>query len=80
MGCIQPLLQDAARATYVSFQSLCGKVLFAASLLIASVSASDVAVMPYEDIRSILGWYVLAGGLVWGVLALTARRAGVSQR
>ncbi|MGB3244553.1 MAG: MFS transporter [Sulfitobacter sp.] len=78
MGRIQPLLEDRARATYVSFQSLCGKLLFAGSLLIASASASDVAMMPYADIRSILGWYVAAGLAVWAVLALTARRAGVT--
>ena len=66
------------RATYVSFQSLCGKLVFSASLLIASISASEVAEMPYDDIRAILGWYLAAGVLVWATLAVTARRAGVS--
>jgi uncharacterized membrane protein YgdD (TMEM256/DUF423 family) len=78
MGRIQPLLEDAARATFVSFQSLCGKLLFAGSLLLASVSASDVSAMPYADIRMILGWYVAAGIVVWLLLALSARRAGVA--
>jgi len=78
MGRIQPLLHDTVRATYVSFQSLCGKLLFAASLLIASTSASDVAMMPYGDIRTILGWYVAAGLAAWLGLAFTARRAGVA--
>ncbi len=78
MGRIQPLLEDAARATYVSFQSLCGKLLFAGSLVLASVSASEVSVMPYSDIRLILGWYVAAGVIVWLALALTAGRAGVA--
>jgi MFS family permease len=79
MGRIQPLLEDSARATYVSFQSLCGKLVFAGSLLLAATSAQDVALMPYADIRSILGWYVAAGVLVWTTLALTARRAGVAR-
>ena len=78
MGRIQPLLEDTVRATYVSFQSLCGKLLFSGSLLLAAAQASDVAMMPYADIRSILGWYVLAGCLGWAGLALSARRAGVS--
>ena len=80
MGRIQPLLEDAARATYVSFQNLCGKLLFAGSLLLASVSSTDVAALPYSDIRMILGYYVAAGLVVWIALALTARRAGVAPK
>ena len=80
MGRIQPLLEDAVRATYVSFQNLCGKLLFAGSLLLASVSASDVGALPYGDIRMILGWYVAAGLVVWITLALSARRAGVAAK
>ena len=78
MGRIQPLLQDAVRATYVSFQSLCGKLLFAASLLIAAGSTTDVAAMPYGEIRGILFWYVVVGAAMWLALALSARRAGVN--
>ncbi|MBD3664867.1 MFS transporter [Sulfitobacter aestuariivivens] len=77
MGRIQPLLENTARATYVSFQSLCGKLVFAGSLFAASVSTTDVAAMPYDDIRAVLIWYIIAGVLGWMVLALTARRAGV---
>ena len=77
MGRIQPLLRDEVRATYVSLQGLGGKLLFSMSLLMAAGAASDVATLPYADIRMILGWYVAAGALIWAVLALTARRAGV---
>lgn len=73
IGRIQPLLEDTARATYLSFQSLCGKLLFAGSLLLASTSAQDVGAMPYEDIRLILGWYVAAGLVAWITLAARAR-------
>ncbi len=79
IGRIQPLLEDTARATYLSFQSLCGKLLFAGSILLASTSAQDVGAMPYGDIRMILSWYVAAGLVGWGILALTARRAGVAE-
>lgn len=80
MGRIQPLLEDAVRATYVSVQNLCGKLLFAGSLLLAAGSAADVAALPYADIRMILGRYVAAGLAVWVLLALTVRRAGVSPK
>lgn len=77
MGRIQPLLRDEVRATYVSMQSLAGKLLFSISLLIAAGSAADVSEMPYEDIRAILAWYVAGGLLIWLGLATTARRAQV---
>lgn len=77
MGRIQPLLPDAVRATYVSMQSLAGKLVFSLSLLLAAGAATDVAALPYADIRLILGWYVAAGTLIWIGLMLTARRAGV---
>jgi len=77
MGRIQPLLRDEVRATYVSLQGLGGKLLFSMSLLMAAGAASDVATLPYSDIRMILGWYVAAGLLIWAALALTARRVGV---
>lgn len=80
MGRIQPLLRDEVRATYVSVQSLAGKLAFSVSLLMAAGAASDVAALPYSDIRMILGWYVAAGLVVWTALALSARRAGVNPK
>ena len=77
MGRIQPNLRDEVRATYVSMQSLAGKLVFSLSLFVAAGSASAVADMPHADIRMILGWYVAAGVVIWAVLAVTARRAGV---
>ena len=77
MGRIQPLLRDEARATYVSVQSLAGKLVFSISLLIAAGSASNVSALPYADIRFILGWYVTGGVALWLALRLKARRAGV---
>lgn len=77
MGRIQPLLRDEVRATYVSLQALAGKLVFSISLFASAGAASDVSLLPYADIRMILGWYVAAGILVWLGLVLTARRAGV---
>ncbi len=78
MARIQPLLRDEVRATYVSVQNLVGKLVFSVSLLMAAGAASDVAALPYADIRMILGWYVAAGIALWVGLALSARRAGVA--
>lgn len=78
MGRIQPLLRDEVRATYVSLQALAGKLVFSVSLFAAAGAASDVALLPYDDIRVILGWYVAAGVVIWLGLALSAVRAGVN--
>lgn len=79
MGRIQPLLRDSVRATYVSLQGLVGKLVFSFSLLIAAGSTSEIGVLPYDDIRQILGWYVAAGFVIWMGLLLTARKAGVAR-
>lgn len=76
---IQPLLRDEARATYLSLQSLCGRVLFAASLFIASGATQSADTMPYADIQMILGGYVVAGVIAIAVLAFTARRLPIQQ-
>lgn len=78
MARIQPLVRDEVRATYISMQSLAGKLLFSLSLFVAAGAASDVGALPYGDIQMILGWYVAAGMAVWVVLAMTARCAGVN--
>ncbi|MEO1457975.1 MAG: MFS transporter [Pseudomonadota bacterium] len=71
---IQPLLSDVSRATYMSLQSFAGRLLFAATLVLASGTTSDDAPMPYDEIQGILVGYVLVGLLCLGVLALMARR------
>lgn len=74
---MQPLLSDAGRATFLSVQSFAGRLLFAGSLLLASVQVSDRAAMAYDDIRLTLGWYGAAGLLCLLALLLTVRAAGV---
>ena len=67
---IHPLLGDKRRATYLSIQSLCGRLILAATLIAFSTGASDASALAYDEIREILAWY-LAGGLVL-MAALTA--------
>jgi MFS family permease len=74
---IQPLLRDGSRATFMSVQSLVGRILFAVTLGLAATRTTDGAPLPYSDIQTILAAYAVLGtGLLLG-LALTARRARV---
>lgn len=71
---IQPELSSDMRATYLSVQSFVGRIALAATLYVASFSSTDVGQMPYEEIRGILVWYVLAGVVAFASLALASRR------
>lgn len=74
---VQPLLGDDSRATYLSVQSLMGKLVFAASLWLASGAASSQTVMAQGEIRTVLGWYAVVGLVVFAGLAVAARRVRV---
>lgn len=70
---MQPLLEDSTRATYLSLQSLGGKVFFATTLLFAATSATDAGLLPADDLQRILGWYTAGGLASMALLALSAR-------
>ncbi|OAN97638.1 MFS transporter [Sulfitobacter geojensis] len=65
---MQPLLDDAGRATYLSLQSFVGRLLFAGSLLLASAQVQQGTVMASADIQATLGIYAIGG--VFFLLAL----------
>ncbi len=69
---IQPLLGNQNRATYMSLQSFCGRLIFAGTLILASGSAREAAPMPYHEIQDILIWYLLGGVLCITLLTGTA--------
>ena len=71
---IQPLLASESRATYLSLRSFAGRLLFAATLWLASGAASGQGAMEFAQIRFVLGLYVLAGLAILAVLGLWARR------
>lgn len=77
---IQPLLRDEMRATYLSLQSFCGRLFFAATLWLAAGQASDVGKMSHAEMSVILWAYVGFGALVLLGLAAFARRAKVEDR
>ena len=71
---IQPLVGDESRATYLSLQSLAGRVIFAGTLFAASLAASDVGEMQHSEMQAVLAWYVAAGLACFAGLALVAQR------
>jgi MFS family permease len=74
---IQPLLPDTIRATYLSLQSLAGRVVFSAALSLAALYAPADAAIAYADMQVILIAFTALGVVLLGLLAATVRRAGV---
>jgi len=80
MARIQPELSNESRATYLSLQSLFGRLIFAGTLLFASGSTSDKNQMPYSEIQQILGWYAISGVLCLAGLAMVATLLRIDTR
>ncbi len=74
---MQPLLQPESRATYLSVQSLVGRLAFAGSLLIASRIADPSDALTSGQISTILGSYAAAGLACFSILALCARQIAI---
>jgi MFS family permease len=74
---IQPLLPDTIRATYLSLQSLAGRVVFSAALTLAALYAPADAAIAYPDMQVILMAFTTLGMLLLGLLVATVRKAGV---
>lgn len=70
---IQPLLNDESRATYLSLRSFAARLIFAATLFGASLTASGEGEMAFAEIRSVLLAYAIVGVLCLAALALSAR-------
>lgn len=72
---IHPLLADDSRATYLSIQSFCGRLLFATTLFLSSLGATEGSELAYSEIQTILAWYAVGGLVLLTALAITAKRA-----
>jgi MFS family permease len=73
----QPLLPDTVRATYLSLQSLAGRVVFSALLAFAALYAPADAEIAYADMQVILAGFAVLGVAMLIALAATTRRAGI---
>lgn len=70
---VQPRLKSSYRATYLSLQSLIGRLILAATLFAISFAVPDNAILRQADLQAILPWYVGAGLVLLAVLAFTSR-------
>ena len=77
---VQPLLDNATRATFLSVESFAGRLLFALTLFLASGNAMGVDAMAHGEIRNILATYALAGGAILAGLVAVALRVRIDDR
>ncbi len=74
---IQPLLPDRIRATYLSLQSLAGRVVFSATLSLAALYTPADGPLAYADMQGILACFAVLGVVLLGALFATSRKAQV---
>ena len=67
---IQPELENASRATFLSLKSLTGRILFAGSLWVAAGTTGGVGTLVYSEMQPVLATYALVGFA--GLLGLAA--------
>lgn len=71
---IHPQLGDRRRATYLSIQSLAGRLILASTLIASAAQATAAAPLSYAEIQVVLYWYLAGGLAVLSVLVATLRR------
>jgi MFS family permease len=71
---IHPRLAGSVRATYLSVQSLAGRLAFSATLLLASLAVSDMGTLSEEGLSGILMVYALCTVVALPVLVIGAIR------
>ena len=76
---VQTLLTSGSRATYLSLQSFCGRLVFAATLYLVSTAMAGPKEMDHADIQTVLGWSVLVGVVILVGLMLAGRLARVER-
>lgn len=73
LASVQPRLQSSYRATYLSLQSLCGRVILAGTLLAVSFAVPGEGALQHASLQVILALYVAAGLILIAILGLTVR-------
>ncbi|MEQ8430454.1 MAG: MFS transporter [Roseovarius sp.] len=74
---VQTLLTNGGRATYLSLQSFCGRLVFAGTLYLVSRTMAGTEEMNHAGIQTVLGWSVVVGVVILAGLLLAGRRARV---
>jgi predicted MFS family arabinose efflux permease len=75
-----PRLTGSVRATYLSMQSLVGRLAFSATLMLASLAVTDMGTLTEEGLSGILMVYALCTVAVLPVLVLGAVRLSAATR
>ena len=70
---VQPRIDSDLRATFLSLQSLCGRVLLAVTLLVVAFDAPTEGTLPAAALQQILLFYVVAGCAVFAALLIRIR-------
>ncbi len=73
LAAVQPKLQSGYRATYLSLQSLIGRIILAGTLLVAGLAVPDFGTLQHSTLQTILLSYFAAGAILLVVLGLTTR-------
>ncbi|WP_309667536.1 MFS transporter [Tabrizicola sp.] len=74
---VQTLLPSTIRATYLSLQSLAGRIVFSAVLSLAALYTPADQTLAYSDMQVILTCFAVFGVLVLAGLVVTTRKAQV---
>ncbi len=77
MARVQTLLPSTIRATYLSLQSLAGRIVFSAALSLAALYTPADQTLAYADMQVILTCFAVIGVLVLAALLVTTRKAQV---
>ena len=73
LAIVQPRLESAYRASYLSVQSLIGRIFFSAALFAAALGASETGELTPDNLATILPYFALIGLAIWAGLALTRK-------
>ena len=73
LAMVQPRLESAYRASYLSVQSLIARIFFSGALFAAAFGASSNGELSPSDMATILPYFAAAGLAVWLLLAVTRR-------
>ncbi len=71
LALVQPRLESAYRASYLSVQSLIGRIFFSIALFAAAAGASQSGELTPENLSTILPYFAAIGLVVWIILAAT---------
>ncbi len=70
LALMQPRLESAYRASYLSVQSLLSRLGFSVALFAAAFGASGTSTLTASDLSIILPWFAGAGIVIWVLLAV----------